>query len=82
MVLPGFTDSHIHFGYLVRKWNAVDLDNCSSLSEALRRVKQYVESAPKTMHHGLTVTAGLRISGRSSRRRRRWTRWWRTDRWH
>lgn len=47
MVLPGFTDSHIHFGYLVRKWNAVDLDNCSSLSEALRRVKQYVETRSK-----------------------------------
>lgn len=42
MVLPGFTDSHIHYGYLVQKWSAVDLDDCPSLEEALRRVKQYV----------------------------------------
>jgi len=42
MVLPGFTDSHIHLGYLARKWNAVDLDGCSSLQEALERVAAYV----------------------------------------
>lgn len=44
MVLPGFTDGHIHYGYLVRKWNAVDLDHCPSLSEALRRVQRFAEA--------------------------------------
>lgn len=44
MVLPGFTDSHIHYGYLVRKWNAVDLDDCSSLAEALGRVEKYAQA--------------------------------------
>lgn len=48
MVLPGFTDSHIHYGYLVRKWSAVDLDGCGSLSEALDRVREHVEGATGT----------------------------------
>lgn len=46
MVLPGFTDSHIHVGYLARKWNAVDLDGCHSLEEALRRVARFVSAKP------------------------------------
>ena len=46
MVLPGFTDSHIHYGYLVRKWNAVDLDGCASLQEALGRVRDFLARRP------------------------------------
>lgn len=44
MVLPGFTDAHIHYGYLVRKWNAVDLDDCPTLAEALRRVGEFART--------------------------------------
>lgn len=46
MVLPGFTDSHIHYAYLARKWRAVDLDGCADLRDSLRRVREYVESLP------------------------------------
>src|SRR5690606_492395 len=46
MLLPGFTDSHIHFGYVARKWKAIDLDGCATVDEALRRVQQYVAEHP------------------------------------
>lgn len=46
MLLPGFTDSHIHFGYVARKWKAVDLGGCESVAEALQRMADYAEGYP------------------------------------
>lgn len=46
MVLPGFTDSHIHFSYISRKWKGIDLEGCRSLAEALRRIRRHVEENP------------------------------------
>lgn len=46
MLLPGFTDSHIHFGYVARKWQAVDLDGCTTVDAALQRVQAYAEANP------------------------------------
>lgn len=46
MLLPGFTDSHIHFGYAARKWKAVDLGGCKSAAEALQRIADYAEGHP------------------------------------
>jgi predicted amidohydrolase YtcJ len=43
-VLPGFTDSHVHFPTWALARNDVDLHDCGSLAEALDRVR----SAPRT----------------------------------
>src|SRR4051812_2368833 len=42
VVLPGFTDSHVHFPTWALAQNEVKLDGCASLEEALRRI----EAAP------------------------------------
>jgi predicted amidohydrolase YtcJ len=42
VVLPGFTDSHVHFPTWALAQNEVKLDTCASLEEALRRI----EAAP------------------------------------
>ena len=36
--LPGFTDSHIHFSGFAQTLDAVNLDGCRSLEQALERV--------------------------------------------
>src|SRR5437868_12401084 len=38
-VLPGFTDSHVHFPTWAVAQNEVKLDRCSSLAEALERIR-------------------------------------------
>jgi predicted amidohydrolase YtcJ len=43
-VLPGFTDSHVHFPTWALSQNDVSLHDCGSLAEALDRVRQ----APRT----------------------------------
>lgn len=45
-VLPGFTDGHTHFGYLVRKWDAIDLADCGHVDEVLARVQAYAAARP------------------------------------
>jgi hypothetical protein len=44
VVVPGFTDSHVHFPTWALAQNEVNLDGCSSLEEALGRVA----GAPRT----------------------------------
>ncbi|HEY2325911.1 MAG TPA: amidohydrolase family protein [Gaiellaceae bacterium] len=39
VVLPGFTDSHVHFPTWALAQNEVDLDGCASLDEALARLR-------------------------------------------
>jgi hypothetical protein len=43
-LLPGFTDSHVHFPTWALSQNDVSLHDCASLAEALERVRQ----APRT----------------------------------
>ncbi len=43
-VLPGFTDSHVHFPTWALSQSAVQLHGCASLAEALKRVRE----APRT----------------------------------
>src|SRR6266571_4347309 len=39
VVVPGFTDSHVHFPTWALAQNEVALDGCSSLEEALARLR-------------------------------------------
>src|SRR3954469_9415931 len=43
VVLPGFTDSHVHFPTWALAQNEVKLDGCASLDEAIDRIR----SAPR-----------------------------------
>jgi predicted amidohydrolase YtcJ len=45
-VLPGFTDSHVHFPTWAIAQNEVRLDRCSSLDEALAAVRDAAASLP------------------------------------
>ena len=45
LVLPGFTDSHIHFTGYAQSLNRVNLEGCCSLEEAVARVATRVASA-------------------------------------
>ena len=45
-VLPGFTDSHVHFPTWAVAQHEVNLDGCSSLGEALDRVRAAEASLP------------------------------------
>ncbi|MGH9538355.1 MAG: amidohydrolase [Terriglobales bacterium] len=47
LVLPGFTDCHIHFMDGSLGLTQVDLNGSKSVAELQRRVKQYAESHPK-----------------------------------
>ena len=53
-VLPGFTDSHIHFLGYVKRLNEVELSDCRSLEEALQRIREKVARTPE----GEWVTGG------------------------
>ena len=46
-VLPGFTDSHVHFPTWAIAQNEVQLDGCTSLEEALAVVRQAAASLPE-----------------------------------
>jgi predicted amidohydrolase YtcJ len=46
-VLPGFTDSHVHFPTWAVAQNEVRLDGCASLEEALGRVRAAVGTLPR-----------------------------------
>src|SRR5437899_6104845 len=39
VILPGFTDSHVHFPTWAMAQNEINLDGCSSLDEALERLR-------------------------------------------
>ena len=71
-VLPAFTDSHVHFPTWSLAQRQVKLDGCTSIEEALARVRE-AEVAPG---RGCAATAGATATGRpaSSRRRSRSTR--------
>jgi predicted amidohydrolase YtcJ len=45
-VLPGFTDSHVHFPTWALAQRHVRLEGCTSLAEALARVRDAVAAAP------------------------------------
>lgn len=51
LVLPGFTDSHIHFTGFAQSLSRVNLDGCGSLQEAVARVKARVLGVGK----GVTI---------------------------
>ncbi len=53
-VLPGFTDSHIHFLGYVKRLNEVELSDCRSLEEALQRIRDKVVQTPE----GEWITGG------------------------
>ncbi|MFB3880021.1 MAG: amidohydrolase [Armatimonadota bacterium] len=46
LVLPGFTDSHIHLAALAQSRHQVDLSSAASLDAALRLVKQRAQRLP------------------------------------
>ena len=39
VVVPGFTDSHVHFPTWALAQNEVSLDGCANVAEALERIK-------------------------------------------
>ncbi len=39
VVLPGFTDAHVHFPTWAMAQSEIDLDGCASLDEALARLR-------------------------------------------
>ncbi len=45
-VLPGFVDSHIHFGWYARSRQQVDLDQAATVEEGLARLRAFVERLP------------------------------------
>ena len=47
LVLPGFTDSHIHFIEGSRVLTQVDLNGATSITEVQKRVKEFAEAHPK-----------------------------------
>ena len=47
LVLPGFTDSHIHFLEGSRLLTQLDLNRTASIAEVQKRVKEYAEAHPK-----------------------------------
>ena len=47
LVLPGFTDSHIHFIEGSRVLTQVDLNGTTSIAEVQKRVKEFAEAHPK-----------------------------------
>jgi len=48
LVLPGFTDSHIHFLEGSRVLTQVDLNGTTSIGEVQKRVKEYAAAHPNT----------------------------------
>ena len=61
-VLPGFTDSHVHFPTWAVAQHDVKLDGCTSLEEALARVRE--ASAPGTWLRGYGWRSGDWANGR------------------
>ena len=61
-VLPGFTDSHVHFPTWAVAQHEVKLDGCTSLDEALARVRE--GSAPGTWLRGYGWRSGDWADGR------------------
>ena len=51
-VLPGFTDSHVHFPTWALAQNEVKLDGCASLAEALERVRAAGRAGSWLRGHG------------------------------
>jgi predicted amidohydrolase YtcJ len=51
-VLPGFTDSHVHFPTWAVAQDEVKLDGCSSLDEALARIKSATAHGPWLRGYG------------------------------
>ena len=61
-VLPGFTDSHVHFPTWAVAQHEVKLDGCTSVDEALARVR--AGSAPSTWLRGYGWRSGDWADGR------------------
>ena len=61
VVVPGLTDSHVHFPTWALAQNEVKLDGCGSLEEALARIR----SAPSEPGAGSAATAGAAATGRA-----------------
>jgi predicted amidohydrolase YtcJ len=51
-VLPGFTDSHVHFATWAVAQREVKLDGCTSLADALDRVRGATRSGTWLRGHG------------------------------
>src|SRR4051812_36225609 len=51
-VLPGFTDSHVHFPTWAVAQNDIRLDGCASLDEALERVRAAAVRGGVVRGHG------------------------------
>ena len=65
-VLPGFTDSHVHFPTWSLSQREVKLEGVDGLAEALERIRTHPGHGT-----GSAATAGAPRSGTNSRRRRR-----------
>jgi predicted amidohydrolase YtcJ len=61
-VLPGFTDSHVHFPTWAVAQHEVNLDGCASLAEALARIE--AATAPGTWLRGYGWRSGEWSEGR------------------
>ena len=73
-VLPGFTDSHVHFATWAVAQHEVRLEDTQTLEEAVARVRDALAGVPARAH-GSAVAAGEAGTGRrtSSRRSASWT---------
>ena len=67
VVVPGFTDSHVHFPTWALAQNEIPLDGCASLDEALARIRSAPKPAPDA---GSAATAGGAATGSRSESRR------------
>ena len=65
-VLPGFTDSHVHFPTWAVAQHEVKLDGCTSLDEALARIRD----ARRARQPGCAATAGATATGPTAAARR------------
>ena len=60
VVVPGFTDSHVHFPTWALAQNEIPLDGCASLDEALGRLRAAPAPRPDA---GCAATAGAAATG-------------------
>ena len=67
VVVPGFTDSHVHFPTWALAQNEVNLDGCTNLDEALERIRG-VEVRPGSLAARLRL-AQRRLAALSATRR-------------
>ena len=47
-VLPGFIDSHTHFVSFAKNLNSLDLDDCTSLEETIKKIQVFAKKKNKT----------------------------------